>query len=101
MAGRTPGQSAQLEAWEEAGVRGHLHDECIGLFTYNKTDTQRTGMTCIAMVHPLRVKSLEKSFPESGQRRRKWFGRKKAAACVREPDLAQLLRNFDPKTLQR
>ncbi|TCS65599.1 8-oxo-dGTP pyrophosphatase MutT (NUDIX family) [Primorskyibacter sedentarius] len=99
--GKTPGQSAQVEAWEEAGVRGALHDQCIGLFTYFKAGGRQTGMTCMAMVHPLKVKALSKTYPEAGQRKRKWFGRKKAAAYVQEPELAQLLLHFDPKTLQR
>ncbi|WP_438942737.1 NUDIX hydrolase [Primorskyibacter marinus] len=93
--GHTPGETAQQEAWEEAGVRGDLHDACIGIFTYSKA-----GMTCVAMVHPLKVKTLKQTYPEAGQRRRKWFGRKKAAAAVREADLAQLLLQFDPKALR-
>ncbi|SMC89185.1 8-oxo-dGTP pyrophosphatase MutT, NUDIX family [Primorskyibacter flagellatus] len=98
--GHTPGEAARQEAWEEAGVRGDLYDACIGIFTYTKSGPQQAGMTCVAMVHPLKVKTLEQTYPEAGQRKRKWFGRKKAAAAVREADLAQLLLQFDPKALQ-
>ena len=57
-------------------------------------------MPCVAMVYPLRVKALESDFPEASQRRRKWFSSKKAAARVSEPELAKMLRDFDPRSLR-
>ncbi|MEL6420404.1 MAG: NUDIX hydrolase, partial [Pseudomonadota bacterium] len=33
-------------------------------------------------------------------RRRKWVSRKKAGAMVDEPELARILREFDPKALR-
>jgi len=46
------------------------------------------------------VKSLESDFPERGQRRRKWFSAKKAAQRVQEPELARILKDFDPRALR-
>jgi 8-oxo-dGTP pyrophosphatase MutT (NUDIX family) len=34
--GETPAGAAALEAWEEAGVRGRVHPDCIGHFSYHK-----------------------------------------------------------------
>ena len=42
------------------------------------------------------MKRLLDTFPEKGQRRRKWFPLEKAALKVDEPELADMLRNFTP-----
>ena len=49
------------------------------------------------MLYPVVVKSLSKQFPESGQRRRAWVSRKKAARMVSEPELARLILDFNPR----
>ena len=36
------------------------------------------------------------AFPETGQRRAKWFAPEKAARRVEEHDLAAMIRAFDP-----
>ncbi len=100
MDGRTPAQCAAQEAWEEAGVIGKAHDRCLGLYSYNKYHCTAGGMPCVAMVFPVRVKSLAQDFPEKKQRRRKWFSPKKAAAKVSEPELSRILRDFDPRILR-
>ncbi|MFZ5961902.1 NUDIX hydrolase [Thalassococcus sp. BH17M4-6] len=98
--GLTPAQSAAREAWEEAGVRGDVAQQAIGLFSYVKVgDAQR--LPCVALVFPLQVRKLSDKFPERNLRQRAWFSRNKAAAAVREPELAQLLRQFDPRLLRR
>ena len=94
----TPAQSAQQEAWEEAGVTGRAIDNCLGLFSYAKVIGPDRSLPCIVMVYPLKVKSLAATYPESQQRRRKWFTRKKAAARVGEAELAHIIRAFDPAT---
>jgi len=101
MDGRSPAESAAIEAWEEAGVRGKVHERCIGVYAYQKMLGPEQGIPCLAMVYPLRVKSLAAKFPESGQRKRKWMTRKKAAARIDEPELAHILRRFDPSLLRR
>lgn len=97
--GKTPVQSALLEAWEEAGVKGHVTGECLGLFSYQKNIEDADDLPCVAMVYPVKVKSLASKYPEKGQRKRRWLSPKKAAQRVDEPELAQLLKNFDPKRL--
>jgi hypothetical protein len=46
------------------------------------------------------VKKFEDIYPEAGLRRRKWFSLKKAATRLAEPELQQILRDFDPKRLR-
>ncbi|MBK0328559.1 NUDIX hydrolase [Rhodobacteraceae bacterium F11138] len=99
MDGMTPARSAAQEAWEEAGVIGKAVDRCLGLYSYNKNHCTVGGMPCVAMVFPVRVKSLAQNFPERKQRRRRWFSPKKAASRVLEPELARILRDFDPRIL--
>lgn len=99
MDGRTPGESALIEAWEEAGVQGKVHDRCLGLFSYRKTVAPSRDLPCVAMVYPVRVKALSDKYPEAGERKRRWMRPKKAASLVEDPELAHLIRSFDPRQL--
>lgn len=98
--GLSPAQTAAREAWEEAGVVGRVQDVCLGLFSYCKVTDMGGELPCVAMVYPVKVKTLAGRFPERGQRRRKWFSPKKAAARVQERELARILRDFDPRALR-
>lgn len=100
MDGKTPAECAMQEAWEEAGVTGKTQDRCLGLYSYNKLVDDKSGMPCVAMLFPVLVKSLSNDFPEAGQRHRKWFSLKKAAQQVTEPELARIIRDFDPEILR-
>lgn len=102
MDGKTPADSAAQEAWEEAGVIGTPKDICLGLFSYRKVleEGDDDSLPCVAMVYPVKVKRMETKFPEAGQRARRWMSRKKAAQLVSEPELARILRDFDPKLLR-
>lgn len=97
MQGKTPAASALCEAWEEAGVHGRSVDACLGVYSYEKTMENSDDLPCLAMLYPVQVKSLAKKFPEAGQRRRRWVSRKTAAKLVAEPELARLIRDFDPR----
>jgi 8-oxo-dGTP pyrophosphatase MutT (NUDIX family) len=98
--GMTPAEAAMKEAWEEAGVVGRTQDRCLGLFSYTKIVEDGTDLPCVVMVYPVRVKSLARDYPEAGERRREWFSAKRAAQKVEEPELARILRDFDPKLLR-
>jgi len=98
MGAKTPGESALQEAWEEAGVKGKVTGTCLALYSYTKgVDGQ--DLPCAVMVYPVKVKDLCNAYPEAGQRKRKWMTPKKAATKVDEPELAHLLRKFDPRDL--
>ncbi len=98
MDGKTPAASAAQEAWEEAGVTGRPDGPCLGAYSYAKTLGDAEDLPCVAMLYPVKVARLAKKFPESGQRRRRWVSRKKAAQLVAEPELARIIRDFDPRT---
>jgi len=99
MDGLTPADAAAQEAWEEAGVKGNVSDQCIGLYSYNKVLEGGLLMPCVVAVFPLEVRRVEDSYPEAGLRRRKWVSARKAATRVQEPELCQILRHFDPSRL--
>ncbi|MEM8654799.1 MAG: NUDIX hydrolase [Pseudomonadota bacterium] len=97
--GQTPGDSAAQEAWEEAGVVGRADQRPLGMFSYNKDMGDDDDLPVAAMVYAVRVKSLVSEYPEASERTRKWVGRKKAAQMVDSPELARILRDFDPRAL--
>lgn len=99
--GRTAGGSAEVEAWEEAGVRGTARPEALGYFSYDKVMTPDTALPCLVSVHALEVEGVERRFPERKQRRRKWFEASRAARKVAEPELRDLLERIaaDPDAI--
>ncbi len=96
MEGKTPIESASLEAWEEAGVRGRSDGRCIGIFSYSKDADALGELPCLVMVFAIEVSELSNTYPEAGERERLWLSRKKAAKRVDEPDLARIIRDFEP-----
>jgi 8-oxo-dGTP pyrophosphatase MutT (NUDIX family) len=94
MHGMTAPAAAAREAWEEAGVEGTVEDQAIGLFRYAKVMSPTFAIPCIVTVYPLKVSKLRRRYPESGQRRRKWFTPERAAKKVDEPDLRLILQQF-------
>lgn len=96
MDGKTPTEAAEIEAWEEAGVRGRIHPRCLGLYHYHKSVGKGDDLPCVAMLYALEVQDCADAYPEAGQRKRKWMHPAKAAARVKEPELAQIIRTFDP-----
>ncbi|MCF2906328.1 NUDIX hydrolase [Octadecabacter sp. CECT 8868] len=97
MNGETPMDAAATEAYEEAGVRGKVHVRPAGVFSYSKTFS-KDELPCLAVVYPLKVKKVLKTWPERKERTRKWLPRKKAAALVDDPELSTIILNFKPKT---
>ncbi|GHE91889.1 NUDIX hydrolase [Aliiroseovarius zhejiangensis] len=100
MDGETPAGAAAKEAFEEAGVEGKLSHEVLGFYSYTKSH-EGERLPCVVAVFPLKVRKQHKTFPEHGQRRRKWVSQKKAAQLVWEPELRRIIRNFDPSTGKR
>ncbi|MGH1331489.1 MAG: NUDIX hydrolase [Paracoccaceae bacterium] len=99
MDGATPAKAAKVEAWEEAGVQGRVYPVCVGLYSYFK-EIGPDRMPCIVAVFPVAVKRLCDEFPEAGTRKRKWVTPKKAAKMVDQPELGQLIAQFDPRGLR-
>ncbi len=100
MDGATPADAALREAWEEAGVKGTVKGPSIGFYSYKK---QLAGkrLACIVIIFPVKVKSTQKNYPEASQRQRKWVTPQKAAKMLSDPELAYLVKNFDPRARKR
>jgi 8-oxo-dGTP pyrophosphatase MutT (NUDIX family) len=94
MDGMTPAAAAAQEVWEEAGATGRVYDHCLGLYSYEKIMDDDLILPIIVAVFPVKVRKLEKDYPEAAQRKRKWMSLKKAANKVEEPDLRQLIATF-------
>ncbi len=94
MRRRTEAEAAAREAYEEAGVRGEIADRSLGLFSYQKGLAKGVTRTCVVRVFELQVRQMLTTYPETGQRRIKWFTATKAAQKVGETELAALIRDF-------
>lgn len=101
MDGETPAGAAATEAYEEAGVEGKPSNICLGIYSYSKNIPNGDNLPIVVAVFPFKVKRMLKNFPEAGQRKRKWFSPKKAAAIISEPELGPLIRSFDVSHLKR
>ena len=99
MDNKTPSEAALTEAWEEAGVKGKAYQVALGLYSYTRDIGTEEQVPCVAMVYPVEVNSVEDDYPEAGQRKRKWLSPRKAAKRVAEPELANILKGFDPGKL--
>ncbi|MGL4406445.1 MAG: NUDIX hydrolase [Notoacmeibacter sp.] len=92
-----PAEAAAREALEEAGVIGEIHKTGIGFYTYSKALDGGPSILCRVRVYPLKVTGQLKTFKEAGQRIMEWFKIEEAADAVKEPELAELIRNFSVK----
>ncbi len=99
QAGEAPHQAVLTEAWEEAGVKGQVQPRPIGIFSYIKEMDDEDDLPCVAMVYAVEATSVSDNYPEQGQRERKWLSPKKSAARVDAPELAQILKHFDPSQI--
>lgn len=86
--GETYVESALKEAYEEAGLRGHILDQELGHFDDFKWNSQLK-----VKVVMMEVTQVETSWPESDQRRRRWVSDDIAMEMLRKPVLQQFLRD--------
>ncbi|MCF3973272.1 NUDIX hydrolase [Paracoccus sp. EGI L200073] len=91
MEGMTLPGAAAREAWEEAGVEGRVGLEELGRYSYQKDDDSGFAIAVEVRVFPLHVSRSSSEFPESDQRRRRWFPPHEAARLVAEPGLRRIL----------
>ena len=74
----TPDSDAALiEAWEEAGVKRIKSDPIhCGSLRYNKVMKDGTDQPIEMQLFSFETAKLSKNFPERGQRKLRWVGRK-------------------------
>ena len=83
-------QSAEKEAYEEAGIEGQVLDLLLGEYIYNKW-----GGTCHVKVFPLHVTKIFDEWPEDDLRNRKWMPLEDAVDIVEKKELQMLLKKFE------
>jgi 8-oxo-dGTP pyrophosphatase MutT (NUDIX family) len=96
MRGRSDGEAAAQEAFEEAGVRGRVRTKPIGRYTYAKRLTDGVK-DCRITIYLLEVTDEFDTFPEMADRSRAWFTIAEATACADDEGLRDLLRDLAPR----
>jgi 8-oxo-dGTP pyrophosphatase MutT (NUDIX family) len=85
--GKTAGEIAIQEAWEEAGLVGALEPEPVGSYLYTKT-----GFGYHVTVFLMQVTDIADEWPEREWRERAWLTRSQALLEIEEPGLRNLIR---------
>jgi 8-oxo-dGTP pyrophosphatase MutT (NUDIX family) len=85
--GKTAGEIALQEAWEEAGLVGLLTPEPLGTYFYEKS-----GLTCLVTVFLMQVTGEVEIYPEHDQRERSWMTFGQALRRIEDLGLRELLR---------
>jgi predicted phosphate transport protein (TIGR00153 family) len=94
--GLTGHESAAVEAWEEAGVRGALSEGPIGAYRYSKVKRSGRAVPTDVTLYAMAVEKELFAWPERPERNRRWFAQAEAAGLVAEADLRQIISGFDP-----
>jgi 8-oxo-dGTP pyrophosphatase MutT (NUDIX family) len=84
--GKTAGEIALQEAWEEAGLAGSLLPEPVGSYLY-----QKWGRTCHVIVFLMRVTGAAEDWPERALRRRCWLPPDQALARLDDAGLREII----------
>jgi 8-oxo-dGTP pyrophosphatase MutT (NUDIX family) len=87
--GKTAGEIALQEAWEEAGLVGVLRREPLGSFIYEKF-----GSVHHVIVFEMKVTAVENAWPESNQRQRSFLKPKAAVARIDDLGLREIIRGL-------
>ena len=97
MKKKKPFEAAEIEAWEEAGIRGVVKKKPIGRYTYLKLLDNGDVTPCVVDVFQIEATETRSDFKEHGERRREWVSPDEAARRVREVELKSLLVEFRPR----
>jgi 8-oxo-dGTP pyrophosphatase MutT (NUDIX family) len=94
MKKRKPHEVACQEAYEEAGLIGHVVDKRpVGTFYYEKRLVKKADL-CQVRVFLFRVERQLEDWPEKDQRESKWFDAREASSLVDEGGLADIIQRF-------
>lgn len=95
VAGRSEGEAALREAWEEGGVsRGKLGRRPVGEYLAIKRTPEGDDLPCLHRVFAIKVRETVDEFPEAHRRDRVWVPPEAAAGMVDEDGLRDILRRF-------
>lgn len=95
MSGKTEGEAALTEAWEEAGVaKGKVDRKPLGQFISAKQIGPAEEVPCTTRVFAIRVRQTAEDWPEKDRRDRRWVTPAEAATLVSEDGLREILERF-------
>jgi 8-oxo-dGTP pyrophosphatase MutT (NUDIX family) len=89
-------KSAAQEAFEEAGVAGKIRKRPVGSYAYDKRLRNGRLQHVRVAVFALQVDNEAETYPEAGQREKRWVDVIEAARLVDEPELMVVLATFKP-----
>ena len=85
--GKSSGEIALQEAWEEAGLVGVLQPDPLGSYLYEKDDRNHH-----VLVYLMQVTQVAEEWPEVGWRSRAWMSFKQALLRIEEVGLREVIR---------
>lgn len=85
--GKTAGEIALQEAWEEAGLTGVLLTEPLGSYLYEKL-----GCVHHVIVFAMRVTDVAENWPEDALRQRNWVRFEEAVQRIDDRGLREIIR---------
>jgi 8-oxo-dGTP pyrophosphatase MutT (NUDIX family) len=86
--GKTAGEIALQEAWEEAGLTGVLDTEPVGSYLYTKM-----GFSYHVTVFVMHVTDVADEWPEQEMRERRWLTRSQVQTQIEDAGLRKLIRS--------
>ena len=97
MKRKEPYEAAEIEALQEAGVKGKVRKKPVGSYTYLKLLDNGDVTPCVVDVFQIEVTDVAEKFKEKGERILAWVSPDEAARRVREIELKSLLVEFLPR----
>ncbi len=94
MAGKADYEAAAVEAFEEAGVKGHISRDPYGHYGYLKISEKGKARHVEATVYLLEVQHELDLWPEREERERRWMRPQDAIDLTGEGGLIPLLEQF-------
>jgi ADP-ribose pyrophosphatase YjhB (NUDIX family) len=94
MTGKKPYRVAEIEAFQEAGVKGVVRKKPTGVYPYAKFLPDGENRLCLVVVFPLRLTLEKVEWRERGTRERHWFPQDEAAELVDEGSLALIIEGW-------
>lgn len=88
--GFTPEETALQEAYEEAGIKGKLHPDVFGEFSYSKWQ----GI-CKVQIFLMKVEKELIHWPEKYFRQRRWVNTSQVMKMIKYPALGKVIKKLD------
>ncbi|EKM99118.1 MULTISPECIES: NUDIX hydrolase [Acidocella] len=91
---RHPHRTAEIEAFQQAGVRGAMSRKALGPYASAWRLPEGGEQSAEVEIFPLLVSNEAATWPEKPHCRRVWFPAQEAAGKVEEDALAQIIRDW-------